>query len=179
MEAQKVLVPRLVTSLSNIKKVVCGDAHNIVLDGEGRVSAWGYGEMGQLGLTVSANKTYVEKPTLVEFSEKVVDIISGSLQSFFVMRDFRVYGCGLNNQSQLGFKSETEVINRPTRIPLPSNMILSKFRAGCSHCVCLMKENGRMRVYGWGMSKHGQLGEEPTNNIATFGSCKVKYSETV
>ena len=36
--------------LTAVKSIACSDLHNLALDNEGSVKAWGYGDMNALGL---------------------------------------------------------------------------------------------------------------------------------
>lgn len=162
-EDRKVGLPRPVMLLKNIKKFSCGDAHSIALTFDGEVFGWGYGEQGQIGSFKENNGIYLERPTKISFSEKVKNIYAGSLQSFFMLSDSSILGCGSNDQNQLGFESEEESIKIPTKLTFLENKTILKFRTGCSHSLCLIQsgEKGEsIAFYGWGMNRHGQLGND-------------------
>ena len=56
--------PADVPGLTAVKSIACGDHHNLALDAEGTVKAWGYGDMNALGLGRARDEF---APKLLEF----------------------------------------------------------------------------------------------------------------
>ena len=85
-----------------IKKMVAGKHHSMVLTEEGYVYAFGADNQGQLGLR--KKKKNVEVPTLVSYmtSRTVVDIGCGSFHSVVLIDPYHVFTTGFNKYGQLG-----------------------------------------------------------------------------
>src|SRR5271156_4640614 len=84
-----------------IKKISAGDYHSLVLDGEGRVFAFGDNSWGQLGFEYNPESPYIDAPSLLPISKlyqgtnqtpKVTSISAGGMNSFFTIDATRVAG---------------------------------------------------------------------------------------
>ena len=104
-----------------IVQVACGDAHSLALSKSGSVYGWGYTNSGQLGLGVTG-ETYdpkgpyglqVREPALIEKLNhtKVTEIFAGSTFSLFLNDKKELFGCGLNDNNQLGIEKNVTRVN--------------------------------------------------------------------
>jgi hypothetical protein len=82
---------------SDIKSIVCGAEHSLVLYGNGIVYGWGYNHFGQLGLGTNLNQL---KP--IKILENIKQIVCGSGHTLALNYDGIVYAMGLNRYGQLG-----------------------------------------------------------------------------
>ena len=77
--------PGDVPGLKDVKSIACGDHHNLALDGEGSVKAWGYGDMNALGLGRARDEF---APKLLEFdvegSVTITQVAGGGQHSMVV-----------------------------------------------------------------------------------------------
>ncbi len=85
--------------LENIIQVAAGSNHNLALDKDGTVWAWGYGSHGELGNRTTANSSL---PVKVIGVSDVVSIAAGYYNSFAVRKDGTVWAWGYNYAGQLG-----------------------------------------------------------------------------
>jgi alpha-tubulin suppressor-like RCC1 family protein len=90
-----------------VKSVALGEAHSVVLDREGLVYTFGWGELGQLG--VQNSRTFQVYQVLGTPNLKVVKVASGAVFSLALASDGKVYswGSGQNGQLGLGNTSST------------------------------------------------------------------------
>lgn len=155
-----VLLPTVVPGLEGVTQIECGDTHSIALNQSGVVLSWGLAEYGQTGVVLRETQRCVEMPTKVNLKGKAEKVFAGSLQSFCLLEGGQLYGWGLNDQLQLGIKSEEEVVHSPRLVEVKHNTGKTKLKlkVGCSHSIMLMKSTNGSRVVGWGLNKHGQLG---------------------
>lgn len=92
----------------------------------------------------------------------VTDIAAGWSASFFVVDHTVIFSCGLGSKGELGLGEGITEIDRPKKCfdlhvfepGLDSS--ISQIKACVNHVVMLSDSN---RLYGWGASRKGQLGE--------------------
>lgn len=111
-------IPTQVEALAGIKviKISSGGWHSLALSEFGDLYAWGWNDIGQLGIKENNGscESYSE-PTLVELFDSdgievtmnVIDIACGSRHSAILLEDKSVWTTGFNKYGQLGF-SEVE-----------------------------------------------------------------------
>eukprot|EP01116_Phalansterium_solitarium_P018381 TRINITY_DN4848_c0_g1_i4.p1 TRINITY_DN4848_c0_g1~~TRINITY_DN4848_c0_g1_i4.p1 ORF type:complete len:331 (-),score=67.22 TRINITY_DN4848_c0_g1_i4:64-1056(-) len=93
--------------------IAAGLYHNIALDNQGRIWAWGYNQRGQLGLPLNpdpfAGFQRVPSPTVVPTSFRPASVSAAEQQSAILDVDGRVWMCGSNLWGQLGqgYKNQT------------------------------------------------------------------------
>jgi len=186
--------------------IASGGDHLLLLSDAGKVYSLGVGEQGQLGRFKPEEAKYTKdrkslylSPNPVQFSEEVEcdRVWAGNYSSFARSKDGKVYAWGLNNYSQLGYKtSENELI-----VPYPK--CITKFtEIGCTvEEICAgqhhsISRDSKGRVYSFGRNEYGRLGhgqtghdedvprmieslkEEKIINIATGSVCSFAVSET-
>ena len=173
--------PIQIPILSNIKKIVSGEAHSIALSKDGKCYSWGFGSNGQLGLGFcedsfepgyGMSKSRVFEPKLIENFDNIKDISSGKTFSMFINEKNELFGCGINDLFQCGiqeknpknhiFNPEIECFDFiiPTMLKCFFNMKVEKVSCGEGHCIAIVKDNsdGKKKVWCWGNNKFGQLG---------------------
>ena len=77
---------------TEIIQVACGEKHNLALDSQGNVWAWGEGTKGELG---TAN-TNINTPTKIEGLSNIKKIACGLNTSYAVNEQGEIYSFGLN-----------------------------------------------------------------------------------
>jgi alpha-tubulin suppressor-like RCC1 family protein len=99
-----------------VKQVVPGGDHTMILAEDGTVFACGKNDKGQLGLNdVEKRNTFTIVSSLT--GVKVAKVIAGSEHTIIIAEDNTVFGCGSNEDGQLGLKN-IEIINNFTKIDL-------------------------------------------------------------
>ena len=99
--------PTLITALSNItvSSIAGGNYHSLALTTDGKVYAWGLGNIDE------------KNPTLITALSNITvsSIVIGDSHSFALTTDGKVYAWGLNNKGQLGLGTSSYT-NSPTLI---------------------------------------------------------------
>lgn len=96
--AQTCPTPILIERLpEGIKAIAAGAGHNLALDHDGQVWAWGMNSEGQVG---DGSRTLRRKPTIV--LDQVKAVAAGGLHSFAVDKLNRISAWGDNSFGQLG-----------------------------------------------------------------------------
>lgn len=168
---KSISIPEKFSNISNIVKISsCG--HCLLLDNDGYVFTFGYGENGELGLGESVVHPY--EPTLIGNIPKIKDIRCGQHYSILVDIEGNCWTFGINNLGQLGLG---DLNNRyvPTKIEnLPYITCIS---AGYDHS-SLVDIDGNCWTFG--SNDEGQLGLGVLDNktIPTIltGLPKIKSS---
>ncbi|RGF88870.1 hypothetical protein DXA10_14820, partial [Firmicutes bacterium AM55-24TS] len=134
--------------LTDIIEIAAGSNHNLALDKDGTVWAWGYGPQGQLGNRTTSNSSL---PVKVIGVSDMVSIAAGYYNSFAVRKDGTVWAWGYNYAGQLGLGDGT---NRTTAQQVLGGASGSQYltdivevKAATWHTLAL-KANGT--VYAWG-----------------------------
>lgn len=99
----------ILSSYTNVKKIVGGLHHTIVLTNDNKVHAIGRKDYGRLGLGELEND--VDVLTCIGALEKqdIADITCGESNSFAITKDGKVYVWGMGTNSQLGTGDEDDV----------------------------------------------------------------------
>ncbi|PGH02228.1 protein ATS1 [Blastomyces parvus] len=146
-------------------QIAAGGNHTLVLFKSGAVYAAGTNQNGRCAHDPDRH------PSLLQFSRVSIVGEDGSCvnrfkaisatweASFFVDAERgHLYACGVGNKGELGLGENYVQANSPTRIrdfPPPGDEIVS-ISSSVSHTAVALS-NGE--VYGWGISRKGQLGE--------------------
>ena len=137
-----------------------GVAHSLAIRDNGRIYAWGYNAMGQLGLGDTVARL---EPTQLPGIIDVLKVQAGKAHSAALTVDGRVFTWGLNDAHQLGGNApQFAEISTPRPVPLPAVTI--DIACGDDHCLALAFDG---RVFAWGANRFGQVGDGTVNNVAT------------
>lgn len=159
--------PMLMPDLKNITEITCGSNHAIALDKSGSIYCWGAGEQNQLGRRLT--KLHLKnglRPTQVagKLNKKVRLIGTGSMHSFAITKDDKVFAWGLNQYGQFGcelpeVKNDSDI---PIILPVASlsGKGLSLIKGGSHHSLGV---DGEGRCLVWGRCDGAQTGLDLTN----------------
>ena len=90
---------------NNIKSVYCGCDHTIILKNDGTLWGCGDNQYGQLGLRNIPNRTTF---TIIGINTNdIKSVYCGYFYTLILKNDGTLWGCGLNNSSQLGLGDES------------------------------------------------------------------------
>eukprot|EP01116_Phalansterium_solitarium_P018380 TRINITY_DN4848_c0_g1_i2.p1 TRINITY_DN4848_c0_g1~~TRINITY_DN4848_c0_g1_i2.p1 ORF type:complete len:1991 (-),score=624.09 TRINITY_DN4848_c0_g1_i2:485-6457(-) len=144
--------------------IAAGLYHNIALDNQGRIWAWGYNQRGQLGLPLNpdpfAGFQRVPSPTVVPTSFRPASVSAAEQQSAILDVDGRVWMCGSNLWGQLGqgYKNQTSCGCLST-FTLFGGETLASTRVALVHAAddytLVVTAEGQM--FGVGRNHNGQL----------------------
>ncbi len=155
--------------LSNIDSLVGGAGGQYgmwgAIDTSGNAYTWGYNGYGQLGhgnTTSTATATQVSPQSGVKVA-KIIIAGGGSYgNSFFLMANGRLYGCGFNTYGNIGDGSTTQR-NSPvlvSNLGLQANQyVVDMFAPGGAYLDAIrmaVTDNGD--VWGWGQNARGAVG---------------------
>ena len=142
----------LVSSAKDWLAVASGDNHNIAIDSDGMLWAWGQNNHGQVGDgTTGAKSTPVRIGTL---SDRWIEVGAGSNFSFAIRNDGSLWAWGANNLGQLGDGTTLDRL-APVRVS-PVGETWLYVDGGQNHSVGI---NGNNNVYIWGDNSYGQFGD--------------------
>lgn len=148
--------------MTDIIEIAAGSNHNLALDKDGTVWAWGYNGYGQLGNNTATNSSL---PVKVTGLTDAVSIAAGYYNSFAVRKDGSVWSWGHNAYGSLG-NSNTSNQYIPRRVlgGASGSQYLTdivEVKAATYHTLAL-KANGT--VYAWGYNGLGQLGSSGSDS---------------
>lgn len=139
-------------------RVAVGANYTLLLDENGRLSAFGLNEHGQLGDGSTENRT---SPVAVMPQTQFTHVFCGGASSYAIDRDGALYAWGDNENGQLGDGTTTE---RHTPVQILSGTKIVLVAAGSEHTLALDNEGG---LWAFGANEHGQLGNGSTTGRST------------
>jgi len=141
----------------NITQIACGANHTIFSASDNKVYSCGYNENGQLGRSVDSLTPSHQIHEITYISgTNIKQIACGNNNTMFLANDGSIYGCGLNENGQLGLEN-TDTISTPQEIEYFSNntITIKQIACGENHTIFLASDG---KVYGVGQNNYGQLG---------------------
>jgi len=141
-----------VSSAKDWLAVASGDNHNIAIDSDGILWAWGQNNHGQVGDgTTSAKNTPVRIGNL---SDRWIEVGAGSNFSFAIRNDGSLWAWGANSMGQLGDGTTQDRLAPVGVSPIGETWLYVD--GGQNHSVGI---KGNSYVYVWGDNSYGQFGE--------------------
>jgi M6 family metalloprotease-like protein len=144
-------------AISNVNKVVVGEAHTCAIHSSGQVSCWGANTLGQVGI---GNWNHQSLPVQVLGLSNVSDLALGATHSCAVTVDRQVWCWGSNNNGELGV-GDLNHRSVPTRVAM-SDVVAVGAGRGFS---CFLNGSGAVRCSG--RNDLGQLGNAPGVSTTT------------
>jgi alpha-tubulin suppressor-like RCC1 family protein len=96
------------TNINNdVKQIVCGEHHTVILKNDGSIWSCGRNDTGQLGLGSKTDSNKFTKVT-ANVSNDVKQIACGGLHTFIIKNDGSIWACGYNYHGQLGLDNSYE-----------------------------------------------------------------------
>jgi alpha-tubulin suppressor-like RCC1 family protein len=138
----------------HIKAGTCGDSHTLLLDSLGKVFAFGWGELGQLGLERKFlnHQMRTNEITCVSLiNEKVKKVAAGLAFSAALCENGDVVVWGLGTLGQLGMGPGVKKLEHPTKVNLDGEVVVDL--ACGENCVIALTANGN--CFAWGLGKTG------------------------
>ncbi|HEY6837840.1 MAG TPA: hypothetical protein VI389_03775, partial [Geobacteraceae bacterium] len=162
--------PRQVQNVENgaivpVKAIAAGGAFDLALDGQGRVWAWGYNGLGQLGVDPLTTPTLARvTPQLVGGMNGTVTAIAAGLDHALAVVGNTLLAWGYNNFGQLGNNTTSTMSFTPVTVGNSSGTPFSvqQIIAAVGHHNIVRATDGH--VYAWGDNGYGQIGDGTTIN---------------
>lgn len=152
-----------------VKNVVCGSYHALLLLNNGDVYSWGNGSFGRLGLGTTCNYDY---PMKVEEVSNVTYITAGFAYSGCISDQLYMWGATENGRLGIGSEINGEdILGQDILLPTPVNCNNVKFEkviCGSTH-TCAISTN--KQLYTWGNWKY--CGISITDNCDIFSPVKI------
>jgi len=143
-----------------IAGLAAGFGHNLALNTDGNLWAWGYNESGQLGNGTNINRS---TPIHIGTSNDWAAVATGDAHSIALKTDGSLWSWGFNRESQLGDGMNTNR-NVPARIGTDNDWAL--VTAGVFHTTALKTDGS---LWAWGNNADGQLGNGTNDNRLSPG----------
>ncbi|MCB1088724.1 MAG: hypothetical protein KDM63_16930, partial [Verrucomicrobiae bacterium] len=153
---------RTVISITN------GGLHNLVLCSDGTAISWGDNSSAQLGLGTYFNtpNPSVIPPVGALSGKQIKSLFAGSNYSMALCFDGSIVGWGRDSEGQLG--AGTSVFLPKSVLVDRSGILNGKMpvfaTSGERHTLVLLSEGS---LAGWGLNRHGELGDGTTTNRFT------------
>lgn len=159
---EKDIEPNTIIDLGiiGVKDIVCGQGCMFFMMKDGSVMARGSNTDGQLGLDI---KDSFSRLTTIDSLGKnnVRKIVSGYNNTYFIMKDGTVKGCGNNENYTLCQPTDTNIIKTPIDIPIDGNEV-EDIKVTSTTVYFLMKDG---TIKGCGSNESGQLGYSPEQYV--------------
>lgn len=153
-------LPKKVSGLNNCIGLAAGEQHSLVLTANGKVWAFGFNNMGQLGdSTLQSKSTAVE----VKLNVTALQVQAGSKHSAALGANGICYFWGSNQNGQAGLGTLNPVII-PNRVANHLNTV--NMVAGVNNAAKISSD--RQQICVTGDNSYGQLGIGNTNNSNQF-----------
>lgn len=149
-------------NVENIKDVVCGKTHVVVLKNDGTVWTCGNNSAGQLGLGDIENRKIFTQVNI----DNVKKIICGYNHTVILKKDNTVWVAGINSGGHLGLGDKTD-----RKIFTKVNIDNVKNIACGNNQTFIQKEDGS--VWSTGVNGFGELGLGDTNQRTTFTKVNI------
>ncbi|MEU8543496.1 Ig-like domain repeat protein, partial [Streptomyces sp. NPDC048717] len=149
----------LIPAGTEVTAIAAGASWNLALTSEGRVLAWGFNSIGQLGDGTFTNR-YAPVETLLPANTEVTLLAAGSHHTLALTSDDRLLAWGSNGNGQLGDGTTTNR-NTPVSTDLPAGTTLTALAGGGEHSLALTSQG---RILAWGSNNYGQLGDGTTTD---------------
>eukprot|EP00747_Dinoflagellata_sp_TGD_P116867 gnl/TRDRNA2_/TRDRNA2_172473_c0_seq1.p1 gnl/TRDRNA2_/TRDRNA2_172473_c0~~gnl/TRDRNA2_/TRDRNA2_172473_c0_seq1.p1 ORF type:complete len:670 (-),score=84.36 gnl/TRDRNA2_/TRDRNA2_172473_c0_seq1:79-2088(-) len=148
-DSQRTLRPlRSHEAPADVQLIACGADHSVVLDSAGRAFSFGENSKGQLGI---GNYISQHRPQRMLLPPGVlaVDVACGGTHSLIVAGDMRIFGCGGNDQGQLGIGGHQDHLMPDLVLGRAPNVVCRAQRVSCgfSHSL-LLTATGAVWVLG-------------------------------
>lgn len=146
--------------LTGIIAISAGGSHNLALDLDGRVYAWGdnyYGQIGNDSTVQSKVAVLVKDFSGINNINEITAISAGKEHSLALLSNGTVAAWGNNFDGQLG-NSTIMSANVPIEVKKANDELLTNIKticAGDAHSFAISSTN---QTFSWGLNYYGQLG---------------------
>jgi alpha-tubulin suppressor-like RCC1 family protein len=169
---------------TTVTAIAGGGGHSLALTSTGQVLAWGYNNLGQLGIGDFSTSGCFCIPSPVQVSlpagTTVTAIAAGNMHSLALTSTGQVLAWGFNAFGQLGNGTTTttgcQCISTPVQASMPSGTTVTAIAGGRYHSLAAISWG---QVFAWGNNSYGQLGNGTTTNSSTPVQVSLPSGTTV
>ena len=133
-----------------IAKISAGNYHNLAIDIEGNLWAWGGNSFGQIGDGTTTTKS---TPVAIMEGRKFKEISAGRYQSLAIDEEGNLWSWGRNNEGQLG---DGTTINKNYPVQIKKGTKFTKVVTGEENSLAIDEEGN---LWSWGDNFVGQIGD--------------------
>lgn len=156
-----------------LKSIHCGGLHSVVVMTDNSVWSCGSNRYGQLGILNNDNQ-YKLVQMMIPIGYTVDSVYCGTQQTFVLMTDGSLWGCGWNVYGTLGLGDRNNR-NMLTKITLPAGKIIKS--VSTSNTTHLLMTDGTLWGCGW--NYFGQLGLGDNNDRNTFVQIPIPQNKVI
>jgi alpha-tubulin suppressor-like RCC1 family protein len=136
-------------------QITAGKNHNLIINTDGNLWAWGDNSWGQLGDGTTVNK---HLPLPVSTDINWIEIVAGINHGLALQEDSTLWSWGMNWYGQLG---DGTTVSKHIPLKIGSDTDWAEIAPGAVHSMAL-KTDGTL--WAWGTNDKGQLGDGTTVN---------------
>lgn len=137
---------QVISNIPDIKMIVCGEAHLVILTNQGNLYTCGSNVYGQLG---TGDNVYHTSPVQIVVENKIISRIScGNNHTALITSDGQLYTFGRNNRNQLGIDSTLEYCRVPTQVDTLNGKVIQVIC--CCDRIGFLTEDGSIFLMGNG-----------------------------
>lgn len=161
-------------TVTTVEAVSAGKTHTMILRSDGTVWTCGDNASGQLGRTISGTATSVIDKVDTSSMGPIAAVEAGDATSFVITRGNSLYGCGINENKELGLGSSSA-----SKVSFFTKIMdcVTSVSAGSSHSLVMTAAG---ELFSFGNGTEGQHGDGAANTYAVpkkhldFGTGTVK-----
>ena len=163
---------QVTVNISDVKEIVCADAHTFMIKNDGTVWVCGYNGSGRLGLgTVDGTANHKTFQQVTTNASDVKEISCGSSHTFMLKNDGTLWTCGANSYGQLGLGTSGDSAYQTTFTQVTTNVSdVKEIVCGANYTYMIKNDS---TVWDCGANSYGQLGLGDGTNRTIF--TQVKY----
>jgi alpha-tubulin suppressor-like RCC1 family protein len=136
--------------ISMVTAIATGDAHNLAVENDGTVLAWGDNDNGQLG---NGTTDYVSGVVQVTPLVNITAVAAGNAHSVALTQDGHVWAWGSNSSGQLGNGTTTD-----SYVPVQVNGLCNVIAISARENYTLALKSDHT-VWAWGDNSYNQLAD--------------------
>ncbi|HLX53033.1 MAG TPA: hypothetical protein VKR58_03800 [Aquella sp.] len=154
--------PKEIILHENIKEIICGGYHTMILTVFNKIYVCGENNFGQLGLDHNNRINHPQEMILngvLPSKKDTISISCGMNHTIAMIKNKQLYGWGANTFGELGLGHDNDCY-LPQEINLCGERDIISVKCGYYHTVVLVKSkfNRSNKCYAWGMNESGELG---------------------
>jgi alpha-tubulin suppressor-like RCC1 family protein len=136
-----------------VKGLACGEAHSLILDSDGKVYSFGWGDDGQLGVKESSpSLNFIKNVNIVEdLQVKIAKVSAGAIFSACLSECGKVFVWGNGEQGQLAQGPTVKSSKVPVEVIWNGQDTIIDMICGESSVLCL-SDSGKVTAWGQGVA---------------------------
>lgn len=162
--------PVINTRLTSAIAIACGYCHNVAIDSNGKLWAWGQNDHGQLG---DGTKTERHEPTPVvttSMTSAATSVACGYYHSLVIDINHKLWAWGDNGWGQIGVARLSPDNLTPVAVTNTKLSFAKVIACGSYHSLAVDNNN---KLWAWGNNSDRQLGDGTTDVLKTLPAAVI------